>query len=510
MSNIHHLKEMILGLAVITPLACQSPPAARDSEQPSETSVTQTDPTDAEDRIAAAPPSAEDEDGAPNVEDNAEQPAPDAEEGDSVEITTPEPEPTPQPSPQVVAAFNTAAYHVRRARETSSQISAWMGQRDEDAVEKMLAHDAFGPPKAEPQGGKCITPKQVDAIQNETYRQQRALWKEYGGTKGDRRARKPPGLGVAKPVKPTRTTDVCPVYLATRIGRPSRCGSSGGVSWYLAAQTEDSSGAMVCCYTEPVSRPQRPCGRLYFVEDRATRARTQETRAWMGANVDAPDGASEHTLERAARAWLDDALEEHASIAAFSRATLELMALGAPADLLAEYQSASLDEIRHARACFALVAALSGQDISAGKIEVEGPRDDLDVIVADVFWGGCVGESIAALCAQRALRDCTWEPARAALSQIAEDEARHAALAWSTLSFLGELDPERVRRVLEAASPPTHTPSPTATTDASWNALGRLTHEQEARAEADAWEHLISPALARLTRGAAATLSEQA
>ena len=78
------------------------------------------------------------------------------------------------------------------------------------------------------------------------------------------------------------------------------------------------------------------------------------------------------------------------------------------------------------------------------------------------------------------------------------------------LSFLGELDPERVRRVLEAASPPKHVPAPAKTTDTSLNALGRLTHEQEARAEADAWEHLISPALTKLTRGTTVTLSEQA
>ena len=74
MSNIHHLKEMILGLAVITPLACQSPPAARDAEQPSETSVTRTDPTDTPDRVAAAPSSPESE--APNNEGDAEPPAP--------------------------------------------------------------------------------------------------------------------------------------------------------------------------------------------------------------------------------------------------------------------------------------------------------------------------------------------------------------------------------------------------------------------------------------------------
>src|SRR5262245_889099 len=50
-----------------------------------------------------------------------------------------------------------------------------------------------------------------------------------------------------------------------------------------------------------------------------------------------------------AAAWLRDAQMEHASIASFARFTLELLAVGAPAELVADSQRASLDEIEHAR-----------------------------------------------------------------------------------------------------------------------------------------------------------------
>ena len=38
-------------------------------------------------------------------------------------------------------------------------------------------------------------------------------------------------------------------------------------------------------------------------------------------------------------------LRQHASIASFARVTLQLMALGAPASLLAETQRAAMDEV---------------------------------------------------------------------------------------------------------------------------------------------------------------------
>lgn len=47
--------------------------------------------------------------------------------------------------------------------------------------------------------------------------------------------------------------------------------------------------------------------------------------------------------------WSLAAQQEHASIASFSKFSLELMAVGAPAALLVRAHEAALDEINHAR-----------------------------------------------------------------------------------------------------------------------------------------------------------------
>ena len=49
-----------------------------------------------------------------------------------------------------------------------------------------------------------------------------------------------------------------------------------------------------------------------------------------------------------------------AEIASFARTSLDLLALGAPADLVAETHRAALDEIEHARIAYALASAFSG------------------------------------------------------------------------------------------------------------------------------------------------------
>ena len=489
MNDVQHLRELILGLAILSPIGCQSPPAS-------------PDPGAEVEQRAPAPGPAVDA-GAGEVDASAE---PDA--GDEVVLVDPS-EVTPpveQGSPEVDAAVASVRPVVERARSRGEAVSGSVSRSRNDPVGVMMSqtspYDALAVDgAAEFVEGLCISPKQVYAIQKKIYDEESARWKEYKERYGDGRVQPPKGLAMSKPRKPSRKINACPSYLTTRLGSPSRCGMVGGVSWRLESQIDD--GDMLCCYQPPSpTGPRRPCGRLFYVEDRATRAQTQEARGWMGADVEAPTAFGEEAVERAAHAWLEDALEEHASIAAFSRATLELMALGAPSELLAEYQRASLDEIRHARACFALVAALTGEDVSADRIAVEGPRDDLDAIISDVFWGGCVGESVAALCAQRALRGCAWEPARAALEEISGDEARHAALAWSTLSFLGEVEPERVRRVLSAVEAPRREVAAGGEVDEAWVALGRLTPAQEARAEADAWEHLILPMRDALLQGA--------
>ena len=59
-----------------------------------------------------------------------------------------------------------------------------------------------------------------------------------------------------------------------------------------------------------------------------------------------------------------------------------------------------------------------------------------------------MGESIAAVEAGVAAAVCEQPEIRRTLARIAEDERRHAELAWSSLSWLLEREPEKVSPVL--------------------------------------------------------------
>ena len=64
--------------------------------------------------------------------------------------------------------------------------------------------------------------------------------------------------------------------------------------------------------------------------------------------------------------WRENGKTEHASVAAFARLTLDLMALGAPPALIASANRDALDEIRHTELCFSIARGLDGKSVSPG------------------------------------------------------------------------------------------------------------------------------------------------
>src|SRR5690349_3292760 len=64
------------------------------------------------------------------------------------------------------------------------------------------------------------------------------------------------------------------------------------------------------------------------------------------------------TRADARRAGIEAAAREHAAVATFARLSLELLALGAPSDLVVAAHDAALDEVRHARQSYAIASAL--------------------------------------------------------------------------------------------------------------------------------------------------------
>ena len=199
--------------------------------------------------------------------------------------------------------------------------------------------------------------------------------------------------------------------------------------------------------------------------------------------------------------WLADALAEHASVASFARATLELMAVGAPAELVAETQRASLDELEHARAVFAIASRYAGRALEPGPLPLVPPRaGGIARVAHDVFVEGCVGETVAALCVARAAAACDDAELAATLRAIADDEARHAALAWKTLAWTIAADP-RVLATIHDVARELRDPAPIPDADedaAILAAHGRLDRRGLALARRDAWHDVIAPMLAEL------------
>src|SRR5262249_9378447 len=126
----------------------------------------------------------------------------------------------------------------------------------------------------------------------------------------------------------------------------------------------------------------------------------------------------------------------------FARFTLELLALGAPAHLVADAQRAGLDEVEHARLAYAMASAYAGRPLGPGPLDL-GPltiRADRRELLPALILEGCVGETLGvaeALTLALALADEASDPALQRLhARIAADEQRHAELAWRSLAWL--------------------------------------------------------------------------
>ena len=151
--------------------------------------------------------------------------------------------------------------------------------------------------------------------------------------------------------------------------------------------------------------------------------------------------------------WTRAALDEHASIAAFSRVALDLLRQGAPSELLEMAHGAALDELRHARECFAIASALAGHPVAPGRFPLAASvalAPDLATVAAEAALDGCIGETVSALLAREAAAVCGDPEIRAVLLGIADDEERHALLAWRTVAWALRTGGPEVRAALAA------------------------------------------------------------
>lgn len=257
-----------------------------------------------------------------------------------------------------------------------------------------------------------------------------------------------------------------------------------------------------CCYT--VERTQKTCaieGRPLTIDGRAVTSRAEAMPGW--ADACAPDRSRLNADDRdlLAEAWTSAALFEHASIASFARFSLELLALGAPPALVEEAHAAALDEARHARVSFGLAAAYRGADVGPSPLPIGGGlsiTSDLVALAVSVARDACIGETVAAAVAREQLDRASDPEVQRALAMIAEDEARHAELAWKAvawaLRFGGEPVREAVAGVFEEVAAAAGDPVSRATlANSALAAHGYLTPEEERALTAMALRAVVLP-----------------
>jgi hypothetical protein len=139
-----------------------------------------------------------------------------------------------------------------------------------------------------------------------------------------------------------------------------------------------------------------------------------------------------------AAGWARAAQAEHASIGSFARFTLQLLAVGAPPDLLRDAQRAALDEIAHAEQAFAIASVYAGDALGPGTLPIDANvigNVDLESVIESTVVEGCIGETLAAAEAEAARDAAIATAVEHALRRVAADEAAHAALAFRFVSW---------------------------------------------------------------------------
>jgi hypothetical protein len=148
------------------------------------------------------------------------------------------------------------------------------------------------------------------------------------------------------------------------------------------------------------------------------------------------------------------ALLEAVSVHAFRDLRSELAGFGAPRGLLRGMSRAARDEVRHARRTRALARRFGAK--LAPVPRPSAASRSLEDIARENAVEGCVRETFGALVAHYQSEHAKDPELRGALSRIARDETRHAALSWQLHAWLERrLDRaarQRVKQAQEAAA----------------------------------------------------------
>jgi hypothetical protein len=311
------------------------------------------------------------------------------------------------------------------------------------------------------------------------------------------------------------------VYWCVEIGVDGQCPSETdpvveqafstcSPGWCLAGREwcgPDPARADACCFWTNTTRCPLP-GRPFTVHGRDRLAPTLARADWCDAiAIDASTLPA--TVRRAlARAWTEDARCEHAAVASFARFTLQLLALGAPADLVARAQQAGIDELGHARAFFGLASAYAGAPVGPAALATSDALADgmdLEHIVAATVREGCIAETISLVQLATAHANVRDPALREMLAAIVDEELAHVELAWAFVDWALAHGDARLHAAVtaafaaaDAAIPRAPATDPACVDASTWRAHGRLHADERASLARATLRDIVRPCGERL------------
>ena len=166
--------------------------------------------------------------------------------------------------------------------------------------------------------------------------------------------------------------------------------------------------------------------------------------AWLDTSQTDATALTPEQRSRVGTHWLVAATMEHASVASFAMFTMDLMALGAPSEMIEQAVQAQQDEVNHAKACFTLASQYLDAPHGPGPLCLSGVTvgtHTLEEVLVQTLRDGCINETLAAAEARWLLARVQDVALREILSTIAEEEAAHAALAWRFVRWALQQNP---------------------------------------------------------------------
>jgi hypothetical protein len=256
---------------------------------------------------------------------------------------------------------------------------------------------------------------------------------------------------------------------------------------------------------------------IVVIEGRPLRRRNGRPRVWRSRrrSLGITDKTA-LTLDAEVRAelgahWQRMGEMEHASIAAFEDLAGRLRSVRAPEALVERCRIAAEQEARHAALCFALAGRYLAVSVTPGSLRLPWRRPrrrntELVRLAVESLRDGVYNERYAARLAAAQLDAASDDRVRAALEQIARDEAEHAALAVDVMHWCARVGGQPVVDALRvaAAELPLAT-EPTSRTEAAFRAHGAASVDPDRLIASEARDRAVAAvaAVVRAQRSAA-------